>query len=141
MRKDNNYATGYFERVRGGELTEMDAWDMGIAGPAGGINSSVNEMIKWLQLHMNNGIYQGKRLFFEKVMKEMHRGVMHMSTYPWEFDELPKYGYYGMAWKTMFYRGMPMTYHYHEITGKIDGYYLKLEPVAAPVWFEKRGES
>ena len=33
---------------------------------------------------------------------------------------------------------MPMTYHYEELTGKLDGFSLKLEPEVDPVWFAKR---
>ena len=33
---------------------------------------------------------------------------------------------------------MPMTYHYDELTGEIDGYYLKLEPEVDSVWFAKK---
>lgn len=35
---------------------------------------------------------------------------------------------------------MPMTYHYDELTGEIDGYYLKLEPEVPSVWFAKESE-
>ena len=31
-----------------------------------------------------------------------------------------------------------MTYHYEELTGKLDGFSLKLEPEVDPVWFAKR---
>lgn len=33
---------------------------------------------------------------------------------------------------------MPLTYHYDEISGEIDGFYLKLEPEVESVWFEKK---
>ena len=33
---------------------------------------------------------------------------------------------------------MPMTYHYEELTGKLDGFSLKLEPEVDPVWFKKQ---
>ena len=33
---------------------------------------------------------------------------------------------------------MPMTYHYEELTGKLDGFSLKLEPEVDSVWFAKR---
>ena len=33
---------------------------------------------------------------------------------------------------------MPMTYRYEELTGKLDGFSLKLEPEVDPVWFKKQ---
>lgn len=118
MRKDSDYAIGYLERVRGGQLTEMPAWEMNVGSPAAGVNSCVHEMMNWLQMHLDNGVFRGKRLFSEQVMQEMHKGVVSMETNPWNFEETLAYGLYGMAWRTIFYRGMPIVYH----SGEIEGY-------------------
>ena len=118
MRKDDNFAIGYFERDRKKEVTEMPAWEMNVGAPAAAVNSCVDEMLKWLQMHLDKGMYQGKRLFSEEVMEEMHKGVVDMNVFPWNSDEIPDYGLYGMAWKTIFYRGLPFVFH----SGEIEGY-------------------
>lgn len=58
-------------------------WLTGV-GPAGSINSSVNDMIKYAQMHMNNGFITKKnqltgetdtiRILSEKAAKYLHRG-------------------------------------------------------------------
>lgn len=35
---------------------------------------------------------------------------------------------------------LPLTYHYGEMTGKIDGFFLPLEPTVKPVFFQKQGD-
>lgn len=118
MRADSDYALGYFEPDWKGEVKEMPAWEMNVGAPAAAVNSCVEEMMKWIQLHINRGTYQGKRLFSEYVMDEMHKGAVDMNVFPWSSDEVLDYGYYGMAWKTIFYRGMPFIFH----SGEIEGY-------------------
>lgn len=118
MRQDADYATGYWEKERGKKLIEMPAWEMNVGAPAAGVNSCAHEMIEWLQMHLDNGMYKGKRLFSEKVMKEMHKGAVDMDIFPWKSEEVPDCGTYGMAWKTIIYRGMPFIFH----SGEIEGY-------------------
>lgn len=119
MRKDSNFAIGYFEKERGKDVEEMDPWTMDVGAPAAGVNSCCVEMLNWIQMHIDNGLYKGKRLFSEHVMEEMHKGVVDLGMFPWKCEELPLgYGYYGMAWKSVFYRGLPFIFH----TGEIEGY-------------------
>lgn len=47
-------------------------WDN--AGPAGGINASVQEVAKWLRMQLGDaGVYEGKRIISVEQMNEMHR--------------------------------------------------------------------
>ena len=75
-------------------------------------------MLKWLKLHLDMGVYGGRRLFSEQVMYEMHKGAVPMNLFPWKCEEIPDSGMYGMAWKSFIYRGMPFVFH----TGEIEGY-------------------
>lgn len=118
MRRDSNYAVGYFERDRHGTLEEMPAWEMNVGAPAAAVNTCVHEMMSWLMLHLENGVYEGKRLFSENVMQQMHRGCVEMNLFPWSYPEIPSCGFYGMGWKSFFYRGMPLVFH----TGELEGY-------------------
>ncbi len=117
MRTLDDWAVGYFGEERESVLTQMDPWEMDIAGPAAGVNSSAREMLLWLQLHMNRGMHQNKRLFRPETMDELHRAAMDISAFPWRFPEIPGIGWYGMAWKTTFYRDVRIVYHCGEIEG------------------------
>jgi CubicO group peptidase (beta-lactamase class C family) len=46
----------------GGAVTEVPFRDTSWAGPAGSINSGVEEMTRWLQLHVKGGEAGGERL-------------------------------------------------------------------------------
>ena len=117
MYEDENYASGYFARERQGSLEKMEPWEMDIAGPAAGVNSSVNEMLRYIMFHMNNGVFNGKRLLSEKMSQELHKGAVCMSAFPWRFPEVPGNGWYGMGWKNCTYRDMNICYHCGEIEG------------------------
>ena len=44
-----------------------------VYAPAGGIDSSINDMVKWLTFNMNYGEYQEKRLASEEAMRFLHQ--------------------------------------------------------------------
>jgi CubicO group peptidase (beta-lactamase class C family) len=53
----------------------FDAPSLGFAytyGPAGGVNSTVLDMAKWLRLHLSRGVFEGKRLISEANMRVVH---------------------------------------------------------------------
>jgi CubicO group peptidase (beta-lactamase class C family) len=41
-------------------------------GPAGGVNSTVHDMAKWLRLHLGQGMFEGQRLIDEADMRAVH---------------------------------------------------------------------
>ncbi len=43
-----------------------------VFGPAGGINSNIIDMAKWLKFQVNNGVFEGNRLLSEENMNFMH---------------------------------------------------------------------
>ena len=60
-----------------GQITAMpmDAPSLGWAytyGPAGGVNSTVVDMAKWLRLHLGQGMLEGTRLISEANMQVVH---------------------------------------------------------------------
>lgn len=129
MRRTDNWAAGYLERIVRPEadrsrtdtwlsgLEEMPGWEMNVGVPAAGVNSCPTDMLKWITLHLQNGIYEGKRILSRHVCEEMHTPAVVMSAFPWKFPEVPGIGEYGMAWKTTVYRGLAMRYHCGEIEG------------------------
>lgn len=91
------------------------------AGPAGSINSSARDMSKWIIFHLNDGMYEGKRLISEKNMHEMH--IPQMVIPP--DGEIPKIFFpdsmqlnYGLGWFVQDYRGHQLVLH----AGDIDGF-------------------
>jgi CubicO group peptidase (beta-lactamase class C family) len=63
--------------VLDGHVTAIpfDAPSLGFAytyGPAGGVNSTVLDMAKWLRLHLSRGMFEGKRLISEANMQVVH---------------------------------------------------------------------
>ncbi len=62
--------------------------------PAGGVSSSVNDMAKWLRLHLGNGQFEGVQIVAEDALAETHHP--HMLTGFSPFTGLP--GFYGLGW-------------------------------------------
>jgi Domain of unknown function (DUF3471)/Beta-lactamase len=63
--------------VLDGHVTAIpfDAPTLGFAytyGPAGGVNSTVLDMAKWLRLHLGQGRFEGKQLISEANMRALH---------------------------------------------------------------------
>lgn len=89
-------------------------------GPAGSINSSVNDLARWVRFQLNGGVHEGRRLISEKNFAEMHTPQMAIrpedAGRSWnpESNQIS----YGMAWFLQDYRGLHMVQH----GGAIDGF-------------------
>lgn len=118
MYKQPNHAQGYWNWEDGRGPVAVDPWEMDVAGPACGVVSNIDDMFKWITLHMNEGEYNGKRLVSEKNMREMHSAQALMHMFPWRFPEVETDGSYGMAWFIQYYRGRKFVWH----TGEIEGF-------------------
>lgn len=77
-----------------------------IYGPAGGINSNIVDMTKWLRLQMNNGTFEGKRLINESSILYMHSPKTVISPLATEFPL-----YYCQGWIYQEYRPYPVVWH------------------------------
>ncbi|MCK4763908.1 MAG: serine hydrolase [Candidatus Aminicenantes bacterium] len=86
-------------------------------GPAGSINSSVNEMANWIILNLNKGKFGDKQVISEANLQQIHTAQMvtgaGFSRYKERF-----YGTYAMGWGINAYRGHPVISH----GGGIDGF-------------------
>lgn len=94
-------------------------WDN--MGAAGGIISSAEDMIKWMQLQLNNGIYGKDTLFTRR--EQITMWTPHVN-YPVSDRAREVYGGrnfngYGLGWGTTEYHGKQMVSH----TGGYDGMY------------------
>ncbi|HMJ67511.1 MAG TPA: serine hydrolase [Cyclobacteriaceae bacterium] len=87
-------------------------------GPAGSINSTVNDMSKWVMTLINGGKYNGQQVLSPNTVKEIQTPTMVApATVPIPYDE-NSYGTYGLAWHITSYRGHVRVEH----GGNIDGF-------------------
>jgi CubicO group peptidase (beta-lactamase class C family) len=100
-----------------GRETQRDA-----TAPAGAVQSSVRDLTRWLRLHLNNGVLDGRRYVSEAAMRELHSVQATITTTPEmraaRMVEDTVIGY-GLGWQRMDYRGHPFVWH----TGSGNGHY------------------
>jgi len=114
-RKDENFAQPY--RVDGeGNPEKIPFRDITTVGPAGSINSSVNEMSRWLMTHLYDGKYDGKQIINAATLQDMHSP--HMTGAGTSTDPRISAADYGMGWFVDHYRGQQRVHH----GGNIDGF-------------------
>jgi CubicO group peptidase (beta-lactamase class C family) len=88
-------------------------------GPAGSINSTANDMAKWLKLHAGGGVVDGTRVVAARQIQEMHRPQMVIQTFPGLFEDPEiQQPSYGLGWFVESYRGKKRVHH----GGNIDGF-------------------
>ncbi|TJY36207.1 serine hydrolase [Pontimicrobium aquaticum] len=118
MKSASNAAYGY-ELKKGDVISKMDYYDIAGMSPAGSINSSVNDMSKWLITWINKGKFNDTEIIPEAYITEAMSSQMVINgTLPDE--ELPDmhFANYGYGWMLQSYRG-----HYRvEHGGNIDGF-------------------
>lgn len=115
MEKDSNFAIPY--RFRNGKLNQLKIWNVDLAGPAASVNSTANDMAKWLIMQMNGGKTEDFVMIQAETFKEMHTVNSKLSDYigGGEFYQCSDYS---MGWRTGKYKGRDFYKH----TGKIEGY-------------------
>lgn len=116
FKKDADAALPY-QRI-GENIKKMDYYDLDGMAPAGGINSTANDMANWIKLWTSGGAYKGKEVLPKKYTVEATSSQMVISgglpgNIPDVFME-----HYGLGWFIAAYRG-----HYQvEHGGNIDGF-------------------
>jgi CubicO group peptidase (beta-lactamase class C family) len=108
-----------YNRV-GDEVRQIDFRNIDEIGPAGSINSSVEEMIRYVQLHIEKGKYGDEELLSERNAEQMQTPQMVMPGNP-QYDELGHTSY-GMGFFVTTYRGQKLVRH----GGGIDGFISSL---------------
>lgn len=102
--------------------TPVEDMSKGIGSPfaaAGSINSCAADMLKWVQLHLQNGKWGDQQLISEKSMKELHKPNIHSGSQTLPGAECdPDFVSYAMAWQVENYRGVKVISH----GGNINGY-------------------
>jgi CubicO group peptidase (beta-lactamase class C family) len=99
------------------ELKEIPFRGLDEMAPAGSINSSIEDMSKYLLMHLNKGKYAKGQIVSESNLTEMHTPQMVVGR---GFLRWPELGHssYGMGWSISSYRGFKLVEH----GGAIDGF-------------------
>jgi len=94
--------------------------ELGAPAPAGSINSTVNDMTKWIKLMLGNGAFTAKgkeaRVVSEQRIEEMLTPQMCIQMSPWKFPERQA-PTCGMGWFLEVYRGHSCFRHGGNVTG------------------------
>jgi len=112
--KETDFALGYREKDK--KIEKMPFRPITNLGPAGAINSSVNEMSHWVIAHLNGGKYGDKRIANRSTVEDMHLSHMTTGATIGRPDVSP--ADYGMGWFVNTYRGHRRVEH----GGNIDGF-------------------
>ena len=112
--KTSDFSMPYQET--NGEVKEIPFRNIDVIGPAGSINSSVNEMTRWLLLQLGKGKFEGRQIIPEKNLAEVHTPQI-VAGGDLKYDE-SFYSSYAMGWGVTSYRGHPTVSH----GGGIDGF-------------------
>ncbi|MDG5492208.1 serine hydrolase [Psychroserpens sp. SPM9] len=117
MKSSSNAALGY--EVKDDQIKKMDYYDIAGMSPAGSINSSVNDMSKWLITWMNNGKYKDSEIIPENYINEAMSSQMVVGgNIPDEKFPDIHFANYGYGWFLQSYKG-----HYRvDHGGNIDGF-------------------
>lgn len=114
MQKDSDFAQPYGKKDS--KIEKLPFRPITNLAPAGSINSSVNEMARWVTVHLNGGKYGDKKLAEAPTVDDMH--IAHMVTGATSPETEITGGDYGMGWFGDNYRGHRRVEH----GGNIDGF-------------------
>ena len=107
LAKSSDHALGYdYDSL--GQFVLRPYHDIDCCAPAGAINSSANEMAKWVTLMLNGGVVGGKRLLSAKSFAELSKSRINIT---------PDIGY-TLGWFQRKWRGHLVLEH----GGNIDGF-------------------
>jgi CubicO group peptidase (beta-lactamase class C family) len=112
--KDSDFAQPYGKRE--GKIEKLPFRPITNVGPAGSINSSVNEMARWVIAHLNGGKLGDRKIAEAATVDDMHRPYMTTGAAS-EFPEIVG-GEYALGWFVDTYRGRRRAGH----GGNIDGF-------------------
>jgi CubicO group peptidase (beta-lactamase class C family) len=114
MQKDGDFSQPYGKKDS--KIEKLPFRPITNLAPAGSINSSVNEMARWVTVHLNGGKYGDKKLAEGPTVDDMH--IAHMVTGATSPEAEITGGEYGMGWFGDNYRGHRRVEH----GGNIDGF-------------------
>lgn len=113
LSNDDNQA--YPHQEIDGKIVPIQRRNWDNAGPAGGVNASINDLNKWMLMQLNNpGTYKGKTIVSSEQMNEIHTPQMVIRT----GNALSSQRSYGLGWNIFDYKGKRILTH----GGATDGF-------------------
>jgi dihydroorotase/N-acyl-D-amino-acid deacylase len=121
----DNFARPYGRR--GAAVKRIPFYHDDALGPAGGVVSSAEELVRYLRFHMNKGRWEGRRLLSEAAAEAMQTPqavIAEGEMQPLYATRFPELGHstYGLGFFLTTYRGSKLVWH----SGSLDGYSLLL---------------
>ncbi|GAJ05365.1 unnamed protein product, partial [marine sediment metagenome] len=108
------------EKLSDIDIERIPFFEMTANAPAGGINSNLKDMAKWVRLHLAEGEVDGKEIIARETLLQMHAPQMVIpldSVFKFLVsDETPTISY-GLAWFIQPYRGHYMVNHGGNVPG------------------------
>ena len=117
--KSDDFALPY--REKDDKLEKIPFRPITNMGPAGSINSSVEDMAQWLKVHAGGGKLDGKVVIKADTLADLQAPHMAMGQ-PQERPEISA-GDYGLGWMIDVYRGHKRVHH----GGGIDGFVSQVQ--------------
>jgi len=112
--KDSDFALPYVFEDKA--FKKIPFRDITTVGPAGSINSSVNEMAQWVVVHLANGKFKGAQILNAQTVEDMHTAQMATGVAGATPEVLA--AAYGLGWFADVYKGHRRVHH----GGNIDGF-------------------
>ncbi|MDZ4800099.1 MAG: serine hydrolase domain-containing protein [Bryobacteraceae bacterium] len=119
-RKGNDYALPYRRNLHTDDVSVIEFPNWGDVGPAGSINSNIEDMAKYLLMHVNKGTFEGRTLLSKNNAEQMQTPQMVLRGISPD-SELGDQSY-GMGFFIQSYRGYKIVSH----GGNLDGFSLNL---------------
>jgi len=114
--KDSEASLPYTVNGRGG-IEKIDYFNINGMGPAGSINSSVNDMAHWLKVWISGGKYKGKEILPVSYVRDASSSQMVREGGLPKEDKDIYLATYGFGWMINSYRGHYMVEHGGNING------------------------
>lgn len=85
-----------FERIRRGEQEKSNGWDK-LPSTGGGLFSTCEDLIKFGNMLINNGMHEGTRIIGRKALEAMFRNTTEPTLKNWSWDASGTYKAYGVG--------------------------------------------
>jgi len=115
--KSSDFSHPYHKDEHSDAISEIPFHPIGSIGPAGSINSNVEDMARYAIFQLGNGKVADRQLVSEANLKLNHTPQVPMSQGAAQKEIGPRS--YAMGWVISSYRGHPLWWH----NGGIDGFY------------------
>lgn len=109
-----NYAHPYITKHEA--LKKIPYRNLSLIGPAGGINSNIDDMLNWIKMLLNDGVWKDSALISPVTLQEIETPQVIIPGAP-ETEESKLYAY-GIGWGIISYRG----HYYVTHDGVSDGF-------------------